>query len=158
MHEPNTFADKLNHRLPVIVILAVFGLIQGPLLVNMQLLWKAPRLFPVFDFDGTLFDVLFTFLAGIFLLVKANHVKSLEWWGGFLTMIIPYVLLKSLGVYFDQTQYLIAAAEGRHIGGGAAMGHVLFIFYLMGPAVLLSMAGFYSVRRFRKGAQTQLTS
>lgn len=158
MDEQGTFAAKLRHRLTGIVILTAFGLIQGPLLVNLQLCWKAPQMFPVFAFDSILFDVLFTFIAGIFLLIKANQVKSLEWWSGFLAMAIPYIFLKSLWVYWDQTQYLIAAAEGRHIGGGAAMGHVFLIFYLMGPAAIFSIVGFYSVRKFRRGAQTQRSS
>jgi hypothetical protein len=39
-----------------ILVLTVFGLTQEPILVNLQLLWKTPRLFPEFGSDGTIFD------------------------------------------------------------------------------------------------------
>ena len=48
-----------------------------------------------------------------------------------------------MGVYFDSTNYLIATAEGRRIGGGAAFGHVLLMFYILGAAQLVSWIAFY---------------
>ena len=134
-----------------IVILIGFGLIQGIFLLNLQILWKAPRLFPVFYyFESAICDIFLTLIAALFLLIKSKQVKSLEWWGGFWVMAIPFIYLKSLGIYYDHTVYLIAASEGRHIGGGAAMAHVPVMLYCLGPSAILSKIGVSSVRWYQK--------
>ena len=144
---------KLRYSASVVLALAAWGLIQGVALLNWQLQSKAPGLFPVLKFNDVasmVGDVLLILVAGAYLISKSDQIRSLEWWVGFVAMQIPYMYLKGVGVYYDQTQYLIAAAEGRHIGGGAAMGHLLLVFYSMGPAAGLSWAAFGTTRWLRK--------
>lgn len=127
----------------IILALASWGIIQSLALLNWQLWRDAPNLFPVlkpYDSASVVGDVILIVVASAYLISRANKISSREWWIGFVSMQIPYIYLKSAGIYYDQTQYLIAAAEGRKVCCGAAMGHLMLILYSLGPAAGLSWA------------------
>lgn len=127
--------------------LALFGLIQTPLISNIQLLTYKAALFPTFK-SMSLIDSIFLLIASAYLIDKVDTFSKKEWWAGFAVMMIPYFALKWMGVYYDHTNYMIANSEGRSIGGGAAMGHLWLIFYLLGPSQLVSYLGTLLAKRF----------
>lgn len=141
---------KCSRSLPIVLILLiVIGVVQDPFLINLELLWQAPGLLPFADFHLAWESTVCTFVAAGFLLCKAKQVCTVEWRISFLVMMLPYLFLKAIGVYWDTTCYIIAAAEGRHIGGGAAFGHLFLGVYILGPAQLLSAIVFWIVRNVR---------
>jgi hypothetical protein len=87
-------------------------------------------------------DLVTMFVAGGYLIKKSQFLATREWWIGFCSLIFVYFLLKSLGVYYDTTAYIIARDSGKTIGGGAAMAHIPLLLCLMGPLQLLSAIGF----------------
>ena len=121
----------------------LFGLLQEPIIQNLQLLIYLPDQFPSLKMGHWIFGIVLSCIASIFLLFEARSFKSKTWWISFICMAIPYLYLKYLGVYFDSTNYKIATAEGRRIGGGAAFGHILLMFYILGAAQLVSWLTFY---------------
>lgn len=137
-----------------LIVVAIFGFLQDPVLLNYQLFRDARGLFPVLSAGQWILNLILAYAASAFLLSLADRVRSIEWWGGFLVMAIPYIYLKSIGVYADTTQYLIAAAEGRQIGGGAAMGHVFLFFYIAGIAQFFSLIGFKFVLAIKNALLT----
>lgn len=142
--------ESRTSTLPIVLILLiVIGVVQDSILINLELIWQAPGLFPFADVHLARESTECTFVASGFLLCKAKQVYALEWRISFLAMMLPYLFLKAIGVYWDTTCYIIAAAEGRHIGGGAAFGHLFLIVYILGPAQLLSAIVFWSVRKYR---------
>ena len=120
----------------------IFGFTQEFVIKNLQLLIFLPNQFPFFELGHWIIDLVLSCIASTFLLLKARNFKTKAWWFSFLCMAIPFLYLKYLGVYYDNTNYLIASAQGRHIGGGAAFGHLFLMFYILGSAQLLSWIGF----------------
>jgi hypothetical protein len=120
----------------------MFGILQEPIIQNLQLLIYLPNQFPSLKMGHWIFGIAASFIASIFLLFQARSFKTKAWWFSFICMAIPYLYLKYLGVYFDSTNYMIATAEGRRIGGGAAFGHILLMFYILGAAQLVSWITF----------------
>lgn len=121
----------------------LFGILQEPIIQNLQLLIYLPDQFPSLKIGHWIFGVVLSCLASIFLLFEARNFKTKAWWFSFVCMVFPYLYLKYLGVYFDSTNYLIATAEGRRIGGGAAFGHLFLMFYVLGSAQLVSWLAFH---------------
>lgn len=137
----------------MVLALSGWALIQDLALYNWQLWREVPSLFPVLEFKDmgvVTANVVLILCASAYLITKREEIRPHEWWIGFLAMQIPYIYLKYLGIYLDKTQYLIAAAEGRQICCGAAMGHLLLGFYCMGPAAGLSLAAIGANRWLRK--------
>jgi hypothetical protein len=139
--------EKLPDAVIVVVALVWIAILQTPILLNLELLFQAPQLIPVFRFDEALVDTFLTFAASAFLIFRARSLRTREWWIAFAAMMIPYLALKAVGVYWDIAQYLIAEAQGRHVGGGAAFGHLFLFVYILGPAQVLSAIIFFFVRR-----------
>ena len=119
-----------------------FGLLQEPIIKNLQLFIYLPNRFPSLGMGHWILGIIFSFIASAYLIYEARSFKTKEWWFSFFCMAIPYLYLKYLGVYFDSTNYLIATAEGRHIGGGAAFGHLFLMFYIFGAAQFVSWITF----------------
>lgn len=136
-----------------ISFLVIFAILQEPLFLNIQLFLKKTELFPKIEYQGiirgTIVNLIFTCIALLFLIKKWQYITSINWWVGFILMELPYSFFKWLGVYWDRTVYIIAHAEGKTIGGGAAFGHLFLIIYLMGFAQLLSQLGFRLSTRIR---------
>jgi hypothetical protein len=141
--------NKLAKLGPLLGALTAIGLIQGPLLVNIQLLIRKPELFPVTHLPGA-GEVALVFAATGYLIYRGDRFRSAEWRIGAAAMALPYVVLSWIGLYYDVTAYLIADAEGRRIGGGASMAHVPLVLYSMGPAQLVSALGFELSKKIRK--------
>lgn len=142
------------NQIRVGVLLGLFGFIQTPLFLNVQLLIYKASLFPKFETVSAL-DAMFLIIASLHLIIAAESLKKADWWIGFTAMIVPYLILKWIGVYFDHTNYIIAEAEGRTIGGGAAMGHLLLLFYIFGPAQMVSFLGSFLAKKFTKDNSTR---
>jgi hypothetical protein len=121
----------------------LFGILQEPIIQNLQLLIYLPDQFPLLEMGNWIAGIFLSCFASIFLLFQARNFKTEAWWFSFVCMVIPYLCLKYLGVYFDNTNYLIATAEGRNVGGGAAFGHLFLVFYAFGFAPLVSWIPFY---------------
>lgn len=138
--------DLHSKNLVSFTVLLTAGLIQDPLFANAQLLLRKPSLFPILE-APSLFDAALFLVASFPLILRRNDIGKPEWWGGFLTMALPYFALKWIGVYYDQTNYLIANYEGRTLGGGAAMAHMPLILYILGPAQLIRKLGFTITRK-----------
>lgn len=123
--------------------LCLIGLIQGPLIVNIQLLLNYSALFPYLDFSTLVADIMTTFWALSYQIRRRSDLCTFEWWMSVVFMLPGYAYFKYWGMYGDCTAYLIAEAKGTHLGGGAAMAHVPLGLYLCGPAQFLSWLGFH---------------
>lgn len=132
----------------VFIFLTIFGILQEPVLINFQLLLAKPQLIPNWHLSG--FSIVATYVASVYLILISEFFGSVEWWGGFIAMAIPYCILKYIGVLCDYTDYIIADYEGRHISGGAAFGSVPLVFYLMGAAQIISIFGTYFTRKLKE--------
>lgn len=128
--------------------LCLIGLIQGPLIVNIQLLLNYPSLFPYWGFSALIANIMTTFWALAYQIQRRTDLCTFEWWISVVFMLPGYAYLKYWGVYGDCTAYLIADAKGTHIGGGAAMAHLPLLLYLCGPAQFLSWIGFHQAPFF----------
>jgi hypothetical protein len=130
----------MRNRLSAALVLVGLSALLDPLLLNLQLWDYGSARFPTPYFAGLPFvgSAVCMLLACAHLLYRCDRFPSGDWWFAFAVVMVPYVWLKWIGVYHDLTVYLIARDEGRHIGGGAAMGHVWLGFYVFGPAALVS--------------------
>lgn len=122
--------------------LCLIGAIQGPLIINIQLLLNYPSLAPHWRFPSLIADIALTFLGLSYQIRRRSDVWTFQWWMSVAFMLPGYAYLKYWGMYHDCTAYLIASAKGTFIGGGAAMAHLPLFLYLCGPAQLLSWIGF----------------
>lgn len=119
---------------------------------NIQLLILKPQLFPVFEIQKgwPLLPV-----AMIYLLIRSRDFSTIAWKASAFVVLTLYICLSWIGINADNTEYLIAHAEGRTIGGGAAMGHLFLIVYLAGPAQIISALIFHGTQIFTKPAPSK---
>lgn len=130
----------MRKRQAAAVVLVGLSALLDPVLLNLQLCNHGSARFPMLDFAVLPFvgGAACMLLACAYLLHRSDRFPSADWWFAFAVVMVPYVWLKWIGVYHDQTIYWIAKDEGRHLGGGAAMGHVPLGFYMLGPAAVVS--------------------
>ena len=145
-----TTLKSKNRLLVAMTVVCLLGLFQDPILINAELLYAAPELLPVFPMGGAWGNVVLTAVAALFLLFVVRDLWTLEWWISLFATMIPFVIAKAWGVYWDYTVYLIAKSQGRTIGGGAAFGHLFLGFFLLGPAQVWSAIVFFSVMGLRR--------
>ena len=141
---PNTLSDessqnsKAKNYWGAVIVVTTFGVLQEPVLQNLQLFIYLPNQFPTIELGSWKINIVLSCIASAYLFFEASNFKTKSWWLSFICMAIPYLYLKYVGIYFDHTNYLIADAEGRRIGGGAAFGHLFLAFYVFGAAQLVS--------------------
>jgi hypothetical protein len=123
----------------------LFGLLQEPIIRNLQLLIYLPNQFPSFEVGYWIIDVFLSFIASIFLLYEAKSFKTKAWWFSFVCMVLPYIYLTYIGVYFDSTDYLIATDKGlkRIIRDDESVVYMLLTAYVFGSAQLISWLTYY---------------
>jgi hypothetical protein len=134
--------SKAKNYLGALIVVLTFGVLQEPVLQNLQLFLYLPSQFPSMKLGNFIFNIALSCIAAAHLFFEASNFKTKAWWLSFICMAIPYLYLKYVGIYFDHTNYLIADAEGRRIGGGAAFGHLFLGFYVLGAAQLISWLTF----------------
>lgn len=145
-----------KHHIPIgyaILSFITLSVCLDTAIYNGLLLAYCPQLFPKLEKGVTLYEVIFEGImlnvASLFLITHRNEIKNVRWWMAFSVTIVPYIVLKSVGVYGDSVLYDIAEFHGRKIGGGASMAHVYVIaFAFSGMPYLFSLIGYQIGKNF----------
>lgn len=151
-----------TRRLQILLVVFATSQLLELVLVNTQLWLHGSARFPTIVLSNVLSGECCSYgsgpilmgLACAHLFLRSDRFPAKDWWCTWTLVMVPYVWLKWIGVQLDVVAPLIARDEGRSLRGGAAMGHVLLGFFILGPAQILS---WLVLRCFRPSAEARDT-